>query len=28
LHAETPGELDYASRYLQANPDVIALAEG
>jgi thymidine phosphorylase len=28
LHAETPGELEYASRYLQANPDVIALAEG
>ena len=28
LHAESPGELDYAARYLRANPDIVALAEG
>jgi thymidine phosphorylase len=27
LHAETRGELDYAQRYLAANPDIIALDE-
>ena len=27
LHAESPGELDYASRYLRSNPDLIVLAE-
>jgi thymidine phosphorylase len=27
LHAETRGELEYAKRYLAANPDIIALAE-
>ena len=27
LHAETRGELDYAQRYLAANPDIIALEE-
>lgn len=27
LHAESPGELEYAARYLRANPDIIALAE-
>jgi thymidine phosphorylase len=27
LHSETRGELEYARRYLAANPDIIALAE-
>ena len=27
LHAETRGELEYAQRYLAANPDIIALTE-
>jgi thymidine phosphorylase len=27
LHAETRGELEYAKRYLAANPDIIALDE-
>jgi thymidine phosphorylase len=27
LHAETRGELDYAQRYLAANPDILALDE-
>lgn len=27
LHAESPGELDYAARYLRANLDIIVLAE-
>jgi thymidine phosphorylase len=27
LHAETRGELEYAQRYLAANPDIIALVE-
>jgi thymidine phosphorylase len=28
IHAETPGELDYARAYLSANPQVIDLADG
>ena len=27
LHAESPGELEYATRYLRANPDIIVLSE-
>ena len=25
IHAETPGELDYARAYLRANPQIISL---
>jgi thymidine phosphorylase len=28
IHAETPGELDYAHGYLAANPQIIDLEEG
>jgi hypothetical protein len=28
IHAETPGELDYARGYLRANPEIISLNGG